>query len=321
VTPGCRLAQADSEQPPQLPTPRLELLREPARGARCGCYTTTPTAMFETRTLARGPWPVARSATRALPRLGPRGYGLKSGLNWAPSTCKWGRGGDRRPVLLTSSPVPGPVRVEGNVSRWLAFGGWCCTSAATRAVGRFFNSNGEGKRAVHRPQGSAQSPSPYRSPISAARIWESDPGAEPRARAQAGGARFALGPGVRAPVSPCPRRPEEPDLLWIPEPESKEEPDLLWPCLDPRVRVQGGVRATCFGPQSPSPRRSTICFGPESPTESDLARHLVRLDLGPPAENTYRNGRGERPGVRSGCPSDGIATRSDVRKSFGSPQS
>jgi hypothetical protein len=42
---------------------------------------------------------------------------------------------------------------------------------------------------------------------------------------------------------------------------------------------------------------------------------------GPPAENTYRNGRGERPGVRSGCPSDGIATRSDVRKSFGSPQS
>jgi hypothetical protein len=43
--------------------------------------------------------------------------------------------------------------------------------------------------------------------------------------------------------------------------------------------------------------------------------------VGPPAENTYRNGRGEWPGVRSGCPSDGIATRSDARKSFGSPQS
>jgi hypothetical protein len=42
---------------------------------------------------------------------------------------------------------------------------------------------------------------------------------------------------------------------------------------------------------------------------------------GTPAENKYRNGRGERPRVRSGCPSDGIATRSDVRKSFGSPQS
>jgi hypothetical protein len=33
------------------------------------------------------------------------------------------------------------------------------------------------------------------------------------------------------------------------------------------------------------------------------------------------SGRGERLRARSGCPSDGIATRSDVRKSFGSPQS
>jgi hypothetical protein len=48
---------------------------------------------------------------------------------------------------------------------------------------------------------------------------------------------------------------------------------------------------------------------------------FVSRYLGPPAENTYRNGRGERPGVRSWCPSDGIATRSDVRKSFGGPQS
>jgi hypothetical protein len=40
-----------------------------------------------------------------------------------------------------------------------------------------------------------------------------------------------------------------------------------------------------------------------------------------PAKTTYRNGRGERLKVCSGCPSDGIATRSDVRKSFGSLQS
>jgi hypothetical protein len=49
---------------------------------------------------------------------------------------------------------PGPVRVEGGVSRWLAgvvglgvvgWGGgggwWSCTSATTRGVGRFFNSS------------------------------------------------------------------------------------------------------------------------------------------------------------------------------------
>jgi hypothetical protein len=55
------------------------------------------------------------------------------------------------------------------------------------------------------------------------------------------------------------------------------------------------------------------CGGTHSPSVSG--------PIAPPAENTYRNGRGERPGVRSGCPSDGIATRSDVRKSFESPQS
>jgi hypothetical protein len=52
-----------------------------------------------------------------------------------------------------------------------------------------------------------------------------------------------------------------------------------------------------------------------------VREEIASLALGPPAENIYRNGRGKRPRVRSGCPSDGIATRSDVRKSFESPQS
>ena len=47
--------------------------------------------------------------------------------------------------------------VEGSASRWLAevvvWGGWSCTSAATRGVGRFFNSSGEEKHAVFRPSG------------------------------------------------------------------------------------------------------------------------------------------------------------------------
>jgi hypothetical protein len=43
------------------------------------------------------------------------------------------------------------------VSRWLVggrgggFGGWSCTSAHTRRVGRFFHSSALGKRAVPRP--------------------------------------------------------------------------------------------------------------------------------------------------------------------------
>jgi hypothetical protein len=56
-------------------------------------------------------------------------------------------------------------------------------------------------------------PSPNGSPISAARIWESDPGAEPSRE-----------PESKSKVL----HKEEPDLLWTREPESKEEPDLLW---------------------------------------------------------------------------------------------
>jgi hypothetical protein len=33
----------------------------------------------------------------------------------------------------------------------MGMGGWSCTSAATRAVGHFFNSSGKGKRVVPRP--------------------------------------------------------------------------------------------------------------------------------------------------------------------------
>jgi hypothetical protein len=97
-------------------------------------------------------------------------------------------------------------------------------------------------------QGSAQSPSPNQSPISAARTYESDPGADLRDRVQ-GRVRFSLDPGVR--VQGRARF-----------------------ALDPRVRVQGRVRfaldrgndskkesAICFGPESPSPRTGPIWQG------------------------------------------------------------
>jgi hypothetical protein len=61
----------------------------------------------------------------------PGGHGLKSGENGHLA---------RANILLTHQP--GPVCVEGGVSRWLAgvlvffLGGGGCTSAATRGVGR-----------------------------------------------------------------------------------------------------------------------------------------------------------------------------------------
>jgi hypothetical protein len=57
-------------------------------------------------------------------------------------------------------------------------------------------------------------------------------------------------------------------LLWTRESESKgAESDLLR--LDPGVRVQGGRASSpiCFGPGSPSPRRSPNCFGFRSPMD------------------------------------------------------
>jgi hypothetical protein len=55
---------------------------------------------------------------------------------------------------------------------------------------------------------------------------------------------------------------------------------------------------------------------------TDMTAGIKGSGLGrPPSKKYIPHGRGERLGVRSGCPSDGVATRSDVRKSFGSPQS
>jgi hypothetical protein len=72
-------------------------------------------------------------------------------------------------------------------------------------------------------------PSPNGSPISAVRIWESDPGAETKSESKSKEEPDLL--WTREPESK-----EEPDLLWAPESESKEEPDLLWTGESDRVR-------------------------------------------------------------------------------------
>jgi hypothetical protein len=50
---------------------------------------------------------------------------------------------------------PGPVCLESGVGRWLVgvvgLGGWSCTSAHRRRVGRFFHSSALVKRAVSGP--------------------------------------------------------------------------------------------------------------------------------------------------------------------------
>jgi hypothetical protein len=109
----------------------------------------------------RGPkhenWPVCDPATRALPCLQAE-YGLKSGENGHLARANVR---DRWPRCLTNL-AQCPVCLEGGVSRWLVGvvglgvgGGWSCTSAHTRRVGRFFNSSAFEKRAVPRPSGAA----------------------------------------------------------------------------------------------------------------------------------------------------------------------
>jgi hypothetical protein len=102
-------------------------------------------------------------------------------------------------------------------------------------------------------QGSAQSPSPNQSPISAARTYESDPGADLRDRVQ-GRVRFSLDPGVRV-------------------------QGRVRFALDPRVRVQGRVRfALDRGVRFQEGVRDLLWTGEsESKNGSDLARHLLRL--------------------------------------------
>jgi hypothetical protein len=70
------------------------------------CYEAT--ARSETRELAR-----VRRATRALPR--PENMALKAVWKWAPSTSTRKNGGS----MANIAHQPGPVRLEGGVSRCL----------------------------------------------------------------------------------------------------------------------------------------------------------------------------------------------------------
>jgi hypothetical protein len=97
----------------------------------------------------RGPkhenWPVCD------PRAAPPGeYGLKSGENGHLSRANGAIDG---PYCSPTWPSVFGRRYEPLAGRGGGFGGWSCTSAHTRRVGRFFHSSALGKRAVPRPSG------------------------------------------------------------------------------------------------------------------------------------------------------------------------
>jgi hypothetical protein len=109
----------------------------PVRYVRYECYETT--ARSETRKLAR-----VRD-----PRAAPPGeYGLKSGENGHLTRANWAIDG---PYCSPTWPSVFGRRCEPLAGRGGGFGGWSCTSAHTRRVGRFFHSGALGKRAVPRP--------------------------------------------------------------------------------------------------------------------------------------------------------------------------
>ena len=99
----------------------------------------------------RGPkhenWPVCD------PRAAPPGEcGLKSGENGHLARANGAIDG---PYCSPTWPSVFGRRCEPLAGRGGGFGGWSCTSAHTRRVGRFFNSSALVKRAVPRPSGAA----------------------------------------------------------------------------------------------------------------------------------------------------------------------
>ena len=99
----------------------------------------------------RGPkhenWPVCDP--RAAP---PEEYGLKSGENGHLARANGAIDG---PYCSPTWPSVFGRRCEPLAGRGGGFGGWSCTSAHRRRVGRFFNSSGLVKRAVPRPSAPA----------------------------------------------------------------------------------------------------------------------------------------------------------------------
>jgi hypothetical protein len=97
----------------------------------------------------RGPkhetWPVCDP--RAAP---PEEYGLKSGENGHLARANGAIDG---PYCSPTWPSVFGRWCEPLAGRGGGFGGWSCTSAHTRRVGRFFHSSALGKRAVPRPSG------------------------------------------------------------------------------------------------------------------------------------------------------------------------
>jgi hypothetical protein len=77
------------------------------------------------------------------------------------------------------------------------------------------------------------------------------------------------------------------------------------------IPTEHGTPQHEVGGRPPSALHSALASGGLWPLASGL-----HAPVGAPAKNTYRNGRGERLRARSGCPSDGVATSSDVRKSL-----
>ena len=99
----------------------------------------------------RGPkhenWPVCD------PRAAPPGeYGLKCGENGHLARANGAIDG---PYCSPTWPSVFGRRCEPLAGRGGGFGGWSCTSAHRRRVGRFFNSSALVKRAVPRPSGAA----------------------------------------------------------------------------------------------------------------------------------------------------------------------
>jgi hypothetical protein len=96
----------------------------------------------------RGPkhenWPVCDPRAAAPPGE----YGLKSGENGHLARANGAIGG---PYCSPTWPSVFGRRCEPLAGRDGGFGGWICTIAHTRRVGRFFNSSGLVKRAVPRP--------------------------------------------------------------------------------------------------------------------------------------------------------------------------
>jgi hypothetical protein len=100
----------------------------------------------------RGPkrenWPVCD------PRAAPPGeYGLKSGENGHLARSNGAIDG---PYCSPALPSVFEKRCAPLAGRGGGFGGWSCTSAHTRRVGRFFHPSALGKRAVPRPSGAVR---------------------------------------------------------------------------------------------------------------------------------------------------------------------